>query len=99
MQKNLTQLLAMYGDSRIPYPSFRAFTTLLEKHHYIESAIYRQCQHKGGRKITRSEFAAAQMVEGADWTISDELTPLQFQLYWDVMSRSRGGTDVIFIFL
>ena len=34
MQKNLTQLLAMYGDSRIPYPSFRAFTTLLEKHHY-----------------------------------------------------------------
>ena len=56
----------MYGDSRIPYPSFRAFTTLLEKHHYIESAIYRQCQHKGGRKITRSEFAAAKMVEGAD---------------------------------
>ena len=36
MQKNLTQLLAMYGDSRIPYPSFRAFTTLLEKHHYIK---------------------------------------------------------------
>jgi hypothetical protein len=56
MQKNLTQLLAMYGDSRISYPAFRAFTTLLEKHHYIESAIYRQCQKKG-RKITRSEFA------------------------------------------
>ena len=90
MQKNLTQLLAMYSGSKINYPTFRAFTKLLEKHQYIEAAIFRQCQKKG-RKISRSEFAAATMIEGAEWTVADELTPLQFQIMWDVMSRSRGG--------
>ena len=56
MIKNLTQLLAMYGDSKISYPAFRAFSTVLNKFHYIESAIFRQCKRKG-RKISRSEFA------------------------------------------
>jgi hypothetical protein len=56
MIKNLTQLLAMYGDSKISYPAFRAFSTVLNKFHYIESAIFRQCKTKG-RKISRSELA------------------------------------------
>jgi hypothetical protein len=33
----------------------------------------------------------ANMIEGTNWTVSDELTPLQFQIMWDVMSRSKGG--------
>ena len=89
MLKNLTQLLAMYSDSKISYPTFRAFSSLLNKLHYIEGAIYRQCQKKG-RKISRSEFANATMIEGTTWTVSDELTPLQFQIMWDVISRSSG---------
>ena len=90
MIKNLTQLLAVYGDSKISYPAFRAFTCLLGKIPYLEAAIYRQCR-RTGRKISRSEFAGATMIEGTDWTVSDELTPLQFQIMWDVMSRARGG--------
>ena len=90
MLKNLTQLLAMHGGSKISYSAFHALTVLLEKHRNIERAIYRQCKKKG-RKISRAEFAHAKMVEGTNWTISDELTPLQFQIMWDVMSRSRGG--------
>ena len=61
----------------------------MNKLHYIEGAIYRQCQKKG-RKISRSEFANATMIEGTTWTVSDELTPLQFQIMWDVISRSSG---------
>ena len=91
MQKNITQLLAMYGDGRVSYPTFCAYATILEKHPYISAALVRRCRQMGGRKITRAEFSSAAMVEGFDATVGEVLSPLQFQVFWDVMSRARGN--------
>ncbi len=91
MQKNITQLLAMYGDGRVSYPTFCAYATILEKHPYISAALVRRCRQMGGRKITRAEFSSAPMVEGFDMTVGEVLSPLQFQVFWDVMSRARGN--------
>jgi hypothetical protein len=90
LAKNATQLLSLYGDGRVSYPTFCAYTAVLEKHPFIAAALSRRCKELG-RKISRDELYAAQILEGVDLVVGDHLTPLQFQVFWDVMSRARGN--------
>ncbi len=90
LAKNATQLLSLYSEGRVSYPTFCAYTAVLEKHPFIAAALSRRCKELG-RKITRDELYAAQILEGVDLVVGDHLTPLQFQVFWDVMSRARGN--------
>ena len=90
LAKNTTQLLSLYSDGRVSYPMFVAYSAVLEKHPFIAAALRKR--HKElGRKITRDELYAAQILEGVDLVVGEYLTPLQFQVFWDVMSRARGN--------
>ena len=74
-----SQLLSLYSDGGVLIDLLRV-QICVGKAPFIAEALSRRCKQLG-RKISRDELYAAQILDGVELVVGEYLTPLQFQLF------------------